>query len=160
MADGELFIAHSASAEICCFIALGWPLPTRVLDTMVEAARLWNGKMASQLGDKESVLEPSLLKALAYFGIPCRGTGEKDAAIDLVLRGGPYTEIDNTLAYCMDDAEDAARLAAALTCSRSCRSSSTPLITTSTSGSCFLPLVSPILCGAGKLYGGGGASQL
>ena len=48
--------------------------------------------------------------------MPCRGGGEKDAAIDLVLRGGPYTssEIDSTLAYCMDDAEDAARLATAL----------------------------------------------
>jgi DNA polymerase-1 len=116
MADDELFIAHSVTAETSCFIALGWPLPTRVLDTMVETARLWNGKVVLQPGDKDSILEPSLLKSLAYFNIPCRAAGQKDSAIDLVLRGGSYTqqEIDSTLAYCMDDVEDAARLAAAL----------------------------------------------
>ena len=116
MADDELFIAHSASAETSCFLALGWPLPTRVLDTMVETARLWNGKVVRQPGDKDSVLMPKLLKSLAYFGIPARSAREKGESIDLVLRGGPYTqqEIDDTLAYCMNDAEDAAKLAAAL----------------------------------------------
>ena len=115
-AGDELFIAHSVTAEVSCFIALGWPLPTRIIDTMVETARLWNGKMVHQPGDKELILEPSLLSSLAYFNIPCRGTAEKDAAIDIILRGGPRTpqEIANSLAYCMDDAEDAARLAAAL----------------------------------------------
>ena len=116
MADDELFIAHSVTAEASCFVAMRWPLPTRIIDTMVEVARLWNGKKIRHPDDKDSIFEPSLLGSLAYFGIPCRGAGEKDATIDLVLRGGPYTpeEIERILAYCMDDAEDAARLAAAL----------------------------------------------
>jgi DNA polymerase I len=116
MADDELFIAHSASAEVSCFLALGWPLPTRVLDTMVETARLRNGRVVRQSSDKGSIHTPSLLESLAYFGIPGRSAREKGASIDLVLRGGPYTqqEIGDTLAYCSSDAEDAAKLAAAL----------------------------------------------
>ena len=50
MADDELFIAHSVTAETSCFIALEWPLPTRIIDTMVEVARLWNGKKILDTG--------------------------------------------------------------------------------------------------------------
>ena len=116
LADDELFIAHSVTAEVSCFIALKWSIPTHIVDTMVEVARLWNGKKVRDPDDKDLIFEPSLLRSLAYFGIPCRGTGEKDATIDLVLRGGSYTpeEIKRILAYCMDDVEDAARLAGAL----------------------------------------------
>lgn len=98
MADDGLFIAHSASVEVSCFIVLGWPLPTRVLDTMIETARLRNGKVVRQPGDKGSVHTPSLLESLAYFDSPGRSAREKGASIDLVLRGGPYTqqEINNT----------------------------------------------------------------
>jgi DNA polymerase-1 len=116
MADDELFLAHSASAEVSCFIALGWPLPTRVIDTMVEVARVRNGGVVRQLDDEDSVYEPSLLRSLVYFGIPARSAGEKDEMIALVLRGGPYTlrEIEDIQAYCATDGDDAAKLIVAL----------------------------------------------
>jgi DNA polymerase I len=34
--DGTLFVAYYASAEIGCFLALGWPVPTRILDLYAE----------------------------------------------------------------------------------------------------------------------------
>jgi hypothetical protein len=115
MTTDELFVAHSAQAEVSCFLQLGWPMPTRVLDTMVEMARLWNGKMVKQPGDDESILTPSLLRSLAYFGIPTRSSSVKDAAIALILRGvRTPEEIASTLAYCADDADDVAKLLAAL----------------------------------------------
>jgi hypothetical protein len=77
MADDELFLAHSASAEVSCFIALGWQVPTRALDTMVEMARLWNGKKVRQPGDKESIFTPGLLDSLAYFCIPARSVPKR-----------------------------------------------------------------------------------
>lgn len=115
MADDELFLAHSASAEVSCFIALGWTLPTRVIDTMVEVARVRNGGVC-QLDDDNSTYEPSLLRSLVYFGIPARSAGEKDEMIALVLRGGPYTqqEMEDIQAYCATDGDDVAKLIAAL----------------------------------------------
>ena len=34
--DDVLFVAYYASAEMGCFLALGWPLPTRMLDLFTE----------------------------------------------------------------------------------------------------------------------------
>jgi hypothetical protein len=120
MAANELFIAHSASAEASCFITLGWPVPTRVIDTMVEMARAWNGIRTKQSGEKGSILTPSLLSSLAYFGVPVRSVGEKKAMIERILemvrrKEQPTPEmIEKTLAYCMDDADDCAKLLAEL----------------------------------------------
>jgi hypothetical protein len=120
MADDELFIAHSASAETSCFIQLNWLLPTRVLDTMVETARLWNGKMVPEQSNNDSIYTPGLLQSLAYFGIPARSAGEKEAMINLILdtirTGRPFTReiIEKALAYCMDDADDVGKLLGAL----------------------------------------------
>jgi hypothetical protein len=116
MANDEVFIAHSSSAEALCFIALDWPVPTRIIDTMVETARLWNGKMTSEDNDGESLMMPSLLRSLAYFGMPARSAAEKESIIDRILRGGPFApeEVQAILAYCADDANDGGRLLAAL----------------------------------------------
>src|SRR6516225_4419548 len=39
----SLFIAYYASAELGCFLILGWRLPARVLDLFVEFRRFTNG---------------------------------------------------------------------------------------------------------------------
>ena len=90
-------------------------------------------------GDEDSIFEPSLLRSLAYFGIPCRGAGEKDATIDLVLRGGPYTpeeiETYSPTAWMMRR------------------------MSPSWPGRCFSPPISPIPCDADKPCGEGGMSR-
>jgi DNA polymerase I len=76
-----LFVAYYASAEISCHLALGWPIPERVLDLFPEFRNHTNGiPPAGGAG---------LLGALTYYGLDGIGTVEKDEMRDLVLRGGP-----------------------------------------------------------------------
>lgn len=42
--DGSLFVAYFASAELGCHLALGWPLPAKLLDLYVEFRVLTNGR--------------------------------------------------------------------------------------------------------------------
>jgi DNA polymerase-1 len=104
----SLFVAYYASAEIGCHLALGWPLPQRVLDPFTEFRNLTNGlPTASGAG---------LLGALAYFGLDGITTVEKTEMRDLVLRGGPWTEAerDSVLDYCESDVSALARLLPAM----------------------------------------------
>jgi hypothetical protein len=43
VADDALFIAYMASAEWGCFLELGWPVPSRILDLYVEFRAETNG---------------------------------------------------------------------------------------------------------------------
>jgi len=95
--ERALWVAYYASAEMDCFLALGWPLPANLLDLFVEFRCQTNGlHLAHGNG---------LLGALVYFGLPTIGGEQKDAMRDLVLRGGPWT-LDERLAivdYCESD---------------------------------------------------------
>ncbi len=75
-----LFVAYYASAEIGCHLALGWPVPERVLDLFTEFRNHTNG-----------IPTPSgagLLGALTYYGLDGIGITEKNEMRDLILRGG------------------------------------------------------------------------
>jgi DNA polymerase I len=39
----SLFVAYFASAELGCFLTLGWPIPVRILDLFTEFRNLTNG---------------------------------------------------------------------------------------------------------------------
>src|ERR1700730_9142950 len=89
-----LFVAYYASAEIGCHLALGWPVPERVLDLFTEFRNHTNGiPTASGAG---------LLGALAHFGLDSIGAVEKDEMRELVLRGGPWSPAEQAaiLDYC------------------------------------------------------------
>jgi DNA polymerase-1 len=103
-----LFVAYYASAEIGCHLALGWPVPERILDLFTEFRNLANG-----------LTTPSgfgLIGALVYHGLDAIGTGEKDEMRELALRGGPWTaqERDALLDYCESDVDSLARLLPAM----------------------------------------------
>jgi DNA polymerase-1 len=99
-----LFVAYLASAELGCHLALGWPLPARVLDLYVEFRNRANG------------LSPpngfGLLGALTYHGLDAMDAAEKQAMRELAIRGGPWTsaEREALLAYCESDVLALARL--------------------------------------------------
>ena len=99
-----LFVAYYASAEIGCHLALGWPVPERVLDLFTEFRNHTNGI--------PTVSGPGLLGALAHYGLDSIGTIEKDEMRDLILRGGPWTDAEREaiLNYCESDVEALARL--------------------------------------------------
>jgi hypothetical protein len=100
----SLVVAFFASAEMGSFRALGWPMPTNVLDLYVEFKWLTCGR------DGEP--KPSLLYALDRFGLPSMAVTEKRDMRDLALRGGPYTtdEREALLDYCQADVNAVAAL--------------------------------------------------
>lgn len=92
-----LFVAYYASAELGCHLALGWPLPARVLDLYAEFRNAANG------------LSPpngfGLIGALTYHGLSAMEAVEKKAMQELAARGGPWTspEREALLDYCEAD---------------------------------------------------------
>jgi hypothetical protein len=103
-----LFVAFYASAELGCFLALGWPGPARILDLFAEFRCLTSG-LAVPCGS-------GLLGALASFGLDGIDAAEKEDMRQLALRGGEYTEAERLalLGYCQRDVDALARLLPAM----------------------------------------------
>jgi DNA polymerase I len=99
-----LFVGFYASAEIGCHLALGWPLPSNVLDLYAEFRNATNG-LALPCG-------AGLLGALAWYGLGSIEAADKDSMRQLALRGGPWTDSERhaLLAYCESDVAALARL--------------------------------------------------
>lgn len=100
----SLFVAYYASAELGCHLALGWPIPQRILDLYTEFRCETNGRMVP--------CGSGLIGALAYHGIPSIAAVEKEAQRNLVLRGGPWSasERNAILDYCASDVDALRRL--------------------------------------------------
>jgi hypothetical protein len=103
-----LFVAYYASAELGCFLALGWPMPANVLDLFVEFRNRTNG-LSTPAGF-------GLVGALTYFGLDNIGTVEKDNMRSLVLGGGPWSQEERAaiLEYCAGDVAALERLLPAM----------------------------------------------
>ena len=103
-----LLVAYYASAEISCHLALGWPVPERVLDLFTEFRNRTNGIPTGN--------GAGLLGALAYHGLDGIGALEKDEMRALVLRGGPWSDVERAhiLDYCESDVAALARLLPAM----------------------------------------------
>jgi hypothetical protein len=93
----SVFVAYYASAEIGCFLALGWEPPPNVLDLFTEFRARTNGT--------DWLEGRGLLAALGYFNIDGIGTIEKRGMRELILRSGPWSakERDDILDYCASD---------------------------------------------------------
>jgi len=104
----SLFVAYMASAELGCHLALGWPMPERVLDLCAEFRCGTNG-LTVPAGK-------GLIGALTAHGLDAIGADEKDDMRALVLRGGPWADDERTavLEYCMGDVDALARLLPAM----------------------------------------------
>jgi hypothetical protein len=74
----SLFVAFYSSAEMSCFLSLGWPLPERVLDLFVEFRAHTNGRRLPN--------GRGLLGAMAWFGLDCIGVEEKKEMQQLAIR--------------------------------------------------------------------------
>ena len=97
--SNSLIIAYYASAEMGCFLSLGWEMPTYLLDLYTEFRNTTNG-LSTLAGN-------SLLGALKHFGLQGIASNEKESMRDLVLSGGPWTanEKEEVLNYCQTDVE-------------------------------------------------------
>jgi hypothetical protein len=100
----SLFVAYYASAELGCFLELGWDMPARILDLFTEFRVMTNGRSVP-CGN-------GLLGAMAYHGLASIDAAEKTDMRDLAIRGGPFTdrERESLLAYCETDVVALAKL--------------------------------------------------
>jgi hypothetical protein len=103
-----LFVAYYASAELGCCLALGWPMPARVLDLYAEFRNLTSG-LAVPCGN-------GLLGALTCFGLDALDVAEKEDMRRLAMRGGDYSQGERSalLDYCQGDVDALARLLPAM----------------------------------------------
>ena len=103
-----LFVAYAAQAELSCFLVLGWPMPTNILDLYAEFRAINNGKPLPA-GN-------GLLGALAYYGLDAMQAEEKEAMRRLILSTGPWDSAEQAaiLDYCESDVRALARLLPAI----------------------------------------------
>jgi hypothetical protein len=103
-----LLVAFYASAELSCHLALGWPMPARVLDLYAEFRRRTAGL--------EVPHSNGLLGALAWHGLDAMRGVEKQAMRQLVMRGGTWSadERGTIVAYCEQDVDALSRLLPAM----------------------------------------------
>jgi DNA polymerase-1 len=97
--DDALTVAYYASAEMDCFLALGWPLPVNLLDLYCEFRVKTNG-LSPAFG-------AGLIGALLYFDFPSQDAADKDEMRQLILSRGPWSpDIEAAiLAYCQRDVD-------------------------------------------------------
>jgi hypothetical protein len=117
-----LFVAYYASAELGCHLALGWPMPARILDLCAEFRLLTNITHAKyhrgmkRKVDPSRITNKSLLGALVAHGLDSIGATEKKEMRDLVMGGGPWDDDQRAgiLDYCQSDVDALARLLPAM----------------------------------------------
>ena len=100
----SLVMAYYSSAEMTCFLALGWEFPARILDLYSEFRCMSSG-LPVPCGY-------GLLGALVACGLDAMGAEDKDTMRQLAMRGGPYTSTEHQalLDYCQQDVDALARL--------------------------------------------------
>jgi hypothetical protein len=104
----DLFVAYYASAELGCYLSLGWDFPVRILDLYAEFRCMTSGLALPFRRD--------LLGALASFGLDGLTTAEKEGIRQLAIRGGPFTEAERLalLDYCQTDVDALMKLLPAM----------------------------------------------
>jgi DNA polymerase family A len=102
-----LTITYFGAAEVCSYLALGWPLPANHVDLYAEFRVLANGSRWDGYG---------LNDALRYFGLESMASAHKEEMRKLAIRGGPFSENEKValLDYCQEDVDATAKLARAM----------------------------------------------
>jgi hypothetical protein len=100
----SLFVSFVANAELGCHLALGWPMPTKVLDLSPEFRCIMNGR--SKLESR------GLIGAMDHFHIDNIGAKHKEQMQKRILQGRPFSteEREQTQRYCMSDVDALAQL--------------------------------------------------
>ena len=98
-----VLVAYYASAELGCFLELGWPLPANVVDLFAEHRVATNGQKLPCGND--------LLGALAIRGLAHVDAGDKNAMRQLIIGQLRWSETERRaiLDYCASDVAGLAR---------------------------------------------------
>jgi DNA polymerase I len=102
--SNALFVSFVANAECACHLALGWPVPQRVLDLNPAFRNLVNGRHTPE--------GKGLIGALRYYGLDAITAKHKDGMQKRVMAGPPFTaeERQRILNYCAGDTDALRRL--------------------------------------------------
>ena len=94
----DLMVGYYASAEMICFLALGWKVRPHILDLFVE--------FKTELGGRAPRFGHGLLDACQHYGLAC-GTSEAKAENRALAQQEQFTEQERTqlLGYCQSDVE-------------------------------------------------------
>jgi DNA polymerase I len=97
--DDVLFVAYLASAELGCYLSLGWDTPRHILDLYVEFRCMRSG-----LGSKVGF---GLLGCATYHGIDTISLAEKESMRQLILTRDEWSESERfaILEYCQHDVD-------------------------------------------------------
>jgi hypothetical protein len=82
--ERDVFVAYYASAEIGCFLQLGWPLPKNVIDLFAEHRVLTNGLLQKRERQKTE----------SQSGKTWKGNGRDNLLAALSLRGLAHLDVD------------------------------------------------------------------
>jgi DNA polymerase-1 len=107
--ESSLIVAYYASAELGCFLVLGWPMPVNVLDLFAEFRVRTNTT-------RRPGVSASLLNAMLMHKLDGLGSNEKEEMRALILRGGPWSSDERLaiLKYCETDVDALAKLLPAM----------------------------------------------
>jgi hypothetical protein len=106
-----LFIAYASQAELMTFLQLGWDMPRRILDLFTEYRHLNNEYYRVQQMKAQKAF--GLLAAASHYGIHLESEAYKQEMRGLILRGHPYSALEQQriLDYCEMDVRETAALA-------------------------------------------------
>jgi hypothetical protein len=99
-----LFVNFVANAEMSCHLALGWPVPAKILDLNPAFRNVTSGRYTPE--------GKGLIGLLRYYRLDAIDAKRKEAMQKRVLHGPPFTaeERQQIMAYCLSDAESLARV--------------------------------------------------
>ena len=112
LGEDTLFVSYNLAAEFSCHLVLGWELPARCLDLLVEFRMMTSGTNWRE----QDRSKHQLIHALQYFGLNPLAAEEKAEWREVAIRGKPFTadERRGLLDYCAKDARADADLLAAM----------------------------------------------
>jgi DNA polymerase family A len=114
----DVMVAFASNAELQCFLSLGLPFPTNVLDPYVENIVAINGNTAiwPPADEKNRTGRPGLLDALKLHGLPARPQEHKDRIRNMILDNEDYApeQHQEIQEYNKEDVDDTIALLGAL----------------------------------------------
>lgn len=124
MDEKTVVLCFQAPAEWSYFLAMGWELPSNIIDIYAEYRLVVNGQFdwkGSRVGQGEHKnadgrTKYGLLSACLQYGIKTRAGSEKKSMVARILEGAPFSGDDREaiMQYNRDDVEDTERLFAAM----------------------------------------------
>jgi hypothetical protein len=105
----SLVVAYYASAELGCFLVLGWPMPAHILDLFAEFRVRTNTT-------RRPGVSAALVNAMLMHKLDTIGADEKGEMRSLIMRGEPWTREERLaiLDYCETDVDALAKLLPAM----------------------------------------------